>query len=260
MKIIDLKPDYNKTYFNCLEDWSDEMADSGNYKALWYEKMNEKGLRVKLAVDDDDKVCGMIQYVPSEYSFVSEDGFYMIMCIWVHGYKEGVGNQQKKGIGTMLIEAAEKDCRVMGVKALLAWGVSLPFFMKASWFKKHGYKKIDKDSIRVLLWKPFIENVKPPVLIKMRKKPELVEGKVKIDAFVNGWCPAQNMVFERTRKAAEEFKDDIVFDLHDTTDREVYHEWGVLNGVYIDGKAVQKGPPPSYDKIHSIIKKKVGKL
>ncbi|SHJ42193.1 Acetyltransferase (GNAT) family protein [Dethiosulfatibacter aminovorans DSM 17477] len=260
MKIMDLKTEYNNTYFNCLEDWSEEMKDAGNHKSLWYEKMKDKGLRVKLAVDDEGRACGMIQYVPSEYSFIGKEGFYMIMCIWVHGYDEGVGNRQKKGIGTMLIEAAEKDCREMGVKALLAWGVSVPFFMKASWFKKHGYRKIDKDSIRVLLWKPFVEGIEPPVLIKMRKKPELVEGKVKIDAFVNGWCPAQNIVFERTRKAVEEFKDSVIVEIYDTTDIDVYREWGILDGVYVDGKTIQKGPPPSYEKIHKIIKKKVEKL
>ena len=251
MKIIDLKPEYKNTYFNCLEDWSDEIKDAGNHKALWYEGMKNRGLRVKLAVDDEGKACGMIQYVPSEYSFIGEEGFYMIMCIWVHGHKEGVGNQQKKGIGTMLIDAAEKVCREMGVEALLAWGVSMPFFMKASWFKKHDYKKIDKDNIRVLLWKPFVEDIKAPSLIRMRKKPGLVEGKVKIDAFI---------VFERVKKAFEEFKDDIVLEIHNTTDINIYKEWGILDGVYVDGKVVQKGPPPSYEKIYKIIKKRVERL
>lgn len=40
------------------------MKEAGDHKALWYEKMKDKGLRVKLAADGD-KVCGMIQYVPS---------------------------------------------------------------------------------------------------------------------------------------------------------------------------------------------------
>ena len=260
MEIIDLRSEYENTYFNCLEEWNEEMKEAGDHKAKWYEKMKDNGLRVKLAKDDDGNICGMIHYVPSEYSFIDEEGFYIIQCIWVHGYKQGVGNQQKKGTGTALIEAAEEDCKTMGTKALLAWGVSLPFFMRASWFKKHGYKKIDKDSTRVLLWKPFVENIEPPRLVIMKKKPRTIEGKVAISAFVNGWCPAQNMVFERTKKAAQEFGDSIVMEIYDTTDRTIYNEWGILDGVYIDGKTVQKGPPPSYEKIYKILQKKVEKL
>lgn len=48
----------------CLEDWSDEMKEAGDHKELWYNKMKDKGLGVKIAVTEDDKVVGMIQYIP----------------------------------------------------------------------------------------------------------------------------------------------------------------------------------------------------
>ena len=76
----------------CLEDWSDEMKEAGDHKEHWYRKMKDKGLGVKIAVTEDDKVVGMIQYVPLEYSTAEGDNLYFINCIWVHGYKEGVGN------------------------------------------------------------------------------------------------------------------------------------------------------------------------
>ena len=50
MKIIDLNEKYLKTFFCCLEDWSDEMKDAGDHKQKWFEKMKDKGLRVKLAL------------------------------------------------------------------------------------------------------------------------------------------------------------------------------------------------------------------
>ena len=34
----------------------------------------------------------------------------------------------------------------MNKKGIAAWGLSLPFWMKASWFKKHGFKKVDKNT------------------------------------------------------------------------------------------------------------------
>ncbi len=260
MKIIDLQSKHKNTYFHCLEEWSDEMKDAGDSKEKWYEKMKDRGLRVKLAEDDQGNICGMIQYVPSEYSFVDTAGFYIVKCIWVYGYKNGMGDQQKKGIGTLLIEAAEQDCRELGTNGLLTWGISMPFFMRASWFKKHGFKKIDKDNIRVLLWKPFKEGVMPPKLIKKKKKLELTEGKVTVQAFVNGWCPASNTVYERMKKISEEFKEYIVFEHYDTTDKEIFDEWGILDAVYLDGKVVQKGAPPSYEKLHRKVEKKVSRL
>ena len=114
MKIIDLTDEHRELYFKCLEDWSDEMNEAGDHKACWYEKMKDKGLGVKLAVDDQGKVGGMIQYIPIEHSFAEGQDLYVILCIWVHGYKKGRGNFQKKGMGKALIQAAEEDVRAKG--------------------------------------------------------------------------------------------------------------------------------------------------
>jgi hypothetical protein len=52
MKVIDLTDDHLQLYFMCLEDWSEEMKEAGTRKELWYKGMVDKGLRVKLALDD----------------------------------------------------------------------------------------------------------------------------------------------------------------------------------------------------------------
>ena len=52
MKIVDLTPEHEKSYFLCLEDWSADAKEAGNRRELWYGKMKGKGLRVKLALDD----------------------------------------------------------------------------------------------------------------------------------------------------------------------------------------------------------------
>lgn len=43
MKIIDLTPEYEKLYFCCLEDWSDEMKEAGDHRQRWYENMKDNG-------------------------------------------------------------------------------------------------------------------------------------------------------------------------------------------------------------------------
>jgi len=66
MKVIDLTDQYEPIYFQCLEDWSNEIKEAGDHKEKWYEKIKDQGLRVKLAVDDNGVVGGMIQYLPSQ--------------------------------------------------------------------------------------------------------------------------------------------------------------------------------------------------
>ncbi len=259
MDIIDLNEKYRDMYFVCLEDWSDEIKEGGNHKESWFEHMKDNGLRVKLAVDGE-KACGMIQYVPIEHSFAEGQDAYFVHCVWVHGHKQGVGNHQKKGIGKALLRAAEEDAKSLGAKSLAVWGVSLPFFMKASWFRKQGYVKVDKVGMQVLLWKPFAEDAVAPKWIREKKRPPKKEGKVVVTAFFNGWCPAMNMTFERAKRAAREFGDQVEFQDIRTIDRATFLDWGIADAVFIDGKPVRTGPPPSYDKIKNKIAKRVKKL
>ena len=259
MDIIDLEEKYQEKYFVCLEDWSIEMKEAGNHKEEWFSMMKDRGLRVKVAVDGK-KVCGMIQYLPVEYTFIEGKDLYFIYCIWVHGYKKGIGNHQKRGIGKALIQEAEKDAESRGSMGIAAWGLSLPFWMKASWFKKQGYSKIDKDGMRVLLWKPFTNDAIPPKWIRLKKKPGKEPGKVTVSAFINGWCPAQNIVFERAKRASQELGDKIKFQEFKTFDRDIFLDWGISDALYIDGKQVRTGPPPSYEKIKKKIIRRLKKL
>jgi len=260
MKVVDLSPEYYDTYFNCLEDWSDEMKEAGDHKACWYHKYKQKGLRVKIALDENDIVTGMIQYLPVEESNIDGRDLYFILCIWVHGYKEGIGNFQGKGMGTALLEAAENDAKNLGAKGIAAWGLWLPFWMKASWFKKHGYKKADRDSLRMLVWKPFSDDAVPPHWILQKKSVPKNPGKVMVTAFINGWCPAQNITFERAKKASNEFGDKVVFEIIDTSDQKTFSEWGITDGIFVDGKQLSYGPPLPYEKIMKIISTKVKKI
>ncbi|MFC1958858.1 hypothetical protein ACFLV6_02975, partial [Chloroflexota bacterium] len=108
--------------------------------------------------------------------------------------------------------------------------------------------------------KPFTQDAKPPELMKRKKKPELIPGKVAVTSFVNGWCMAQNLAFERAKRAAVKFGSDVVFQQIDTFNRDNLLEWGISDALFIDGKQVQTGPPPSYEKIRNIIAKRVKKL
>jgi GNAT superfamily N-acetyltransferase len=260
MKIIDLTKEYEQLYFKCLEDWSDEMKEAGDHKACWYEKMKNQGLGVKLALDDKGTVGGMIQYEPIEYSPAEGQDLYFSPCIWVHGHKKGRGNFQKKGMGKALLQAAEEDVKKRGAKGLVAWGISLPFWMRASWYKKQGYQKVDNLKSAVLLWKPFVEDVQPPRWVRPKQKPHGEPGKVIVTAFHNGCCPVQGLALERAKRAAGTFGERVTFRSIDTFKCDEFLKWGIADGLFIDDKEVRTGPPPSYEKIRKKIAKKVKKL
>ena len=111
INIIDLSEATRNDYFTCLEDWSDDMKDGICRKECWYNTMQSKGLRVKLARLDEGTVAGMIHYIPIEHSWVEGENLYFVYCIWVHGHKKGRGDLRKRGVGKALLLAAEEDVK-----------------------------------------------------------------------------------------------------------------------------------------------------
>jgi GNAT superfamily N-acetyltransferase len=260
MEIVDLSDEYEHTYCRCLEDWSEEMKEAGDYKETWLERKKKEGLRVKLARNEAGQLVGMIHYAPIAAAPAVGIDLYYVYCIWIHGYKEGVGNFQKRGIGSALLEAAEADAKSLGAKGLAAWGIMLPFFMRSSWFKKRGYRRADKEGMIELVWKPFSADAVSPTLLRMKKKPAVTKDRVTVTCFRNGWCPAQNLACERMKRAVSEQSGKVDYVEIDTDNRENLAEWGIADGIFIDDKAVAFGPPPTYDKLRKTLQKKLKRV
>lgn len=257
MLIIDLNKEHEPLYLVCLEEWSETMKEASYIKEKWYNEMKEKGLRVKLALNDEGVVGGMIEYMPVEYSYAEGSDLYIVNCIWVHGYEgKGVGNVQGKGMGKALLKAAEEDVKALGKKGLAAWGIKEEFWMSASWYQKHGYEKVDQEGWMVLVWKPFSEDAVPPKWIKGEFKQEAVPGKVKVTSFFSGQCPSGNGAYHRAKKAASEFGEKVVFEEIDMSIAENRRKYGLKGGLYIDGENIFTGPPPSYEEIKGKIEEK----
>jgi hypothetical protein len=203
----------------------------------------------------------MIQYLPIECTGGVGRDLHFVLCIWVHGHRQGRGDFQGRGMGTALLEAAEADARALGSKGMAAWGLALPLWMRASWFKKHGYRKADRRGLATLVWKPFSSDaVAPHWLPRGGRSPGAAPGKVVVTACLSGWCPAQNLAFERARKAAALFGDRVEFRAVDTSGRAAIEEWGEMDAIYVDGKPVRMGPPPSQEKLLKLISRRVSRL
>jgi len=260
MKIVDITPETESHYLCCLEEYSDDIREAGAQKLKWYNHMKDKGLRVKYSMDDNGTIGGMIHYIPIEHSSFEGKNLYVVLCIWVHGHKMGRGDYRRRGMGKALLKAAEEDVISIGADGLVAWGLIIPVFMRASWFRQHGYKTVDRAGIIRLLWKPFRENAVPPKFMKPKKLPGKGESKVSVTLFRNGWCPNFNVAAERTLRAAAEFPGKVNLQEFDGMNRDIVNEWGITEAIYIDGKELWTGPAPVYEKIRKKIGKRVKKI
>lgn len=140
------------------------------------------------------------------------------------------------------------------------WKAGTSVLSTASGFRKAGYRPVDRDGIAQLVWKPFTEDASPPGWIRQKKKPGIIPGKVTVSGFINGVCPAQNIAYERAKRAVAEFDDRVEFQSFNASDPEVLEEWGMSDALFIDNRQVRTGPPPSYEKIRKKIAKRVKKL
>ena len=46
----------------------------------------------------------------------------------------------------------------------------------------------------------------------------------------------------------------------DTFDRDVMRDWGISDALFVNGKEVCTGPPPSFDKIRRLIRRRAKRI
>lgn len=173
-----------------------------------------------------------------------------------------MGDQRKKGMGRALLKAAEADARKRGATGMSAWGIALPFWMKASWYKKQGYRVVDKEGAARLLWKPFVDGAAEPRWRRPKEKPESLaeKGEVLIISYLNGICPAMNIGHERMRKVAEEFGERVKYRVISTREPADLEKWGISDALYINGREVTLGPPPKEEKLRKLVRRELKKV
>jgi hypothetical protein len=144
---------------------------------------------------------------------------------------------------------------------MAAWGLGLPVWMRAGWFRRHGYRTADRQGLAVLVWKPFDAQAgRPRWPTRTGLLPAPSPGKVVVTGCLSGWCPVQNLAFERARRAAAPFGDWVEVRLVDTGDRATMLAWGCSEALFVDGRPVRTGPPPSQARLDRLLRARVAKL
>ncbi len=249
-RIEDVSERTRGTFFRCLHDERPDDPEVLAIRKNWFDRYIERGLRAKVLITDAEEVAGLCQCIPIEHSHFLGHDLMAILCIWVHGYEHHLGNRQGQGYGRMILEDIEEDARESGFKGVAAWGKDFPYWNPVSFYLHMGYEKADQIDNDVLVWKPFSNDAEPPKFLRQSKTGPVHDDRVTLVSLCTGWCGGCDFNLE-ARKAARELGDHRVdFIEVDTSLRRNLLEWGVSDGILMDGKPYrQDGPPFTADDI-----------
>ncbi len=249
MKILEIDENTEDTFFRCLHDEKPQNPEITRIRKEWYAKMKTKGLRAKVIIDDNETVVGLCQYLPIEHSPFEGKALMAILCMWIHGYEHLVGNQQSKGYGRLFLEYVERDARESGYKGVAVWGKDFPHWNPVSFYEHMGYIRTDKNGYDVLVWKNWDDSADAPKIRRIPiPKPE--EGKVKLTAYLCGWCGDEIDSALNAQKVAKEMEEIACCSIIDISSTP---KIGDL--LYFDDKPYRPDGPPteSFDEFKSDI-------
>lgn len=127
---------------------------AAGYKAKvdWFKDKLNEGLTIKIAIDQDGKQLGFIEYLPSEKAWrpVKADNFLFIQCIGVF-----VKEARRQNLGATLIEVCEEDARKQGKSGICTMSSDGAWMANKSLFVKNGFQLAEKKGRFELMYKSF---------------------------------------------------------------------------------------------------------
>lgn len=154
----------------CIKDKRSPGYDA---KVDWFKTKINKGLKIKIAIDNSGKQIGFIEYIPSELAWrpIKADNFYFIHCIALF-----VNDAKEKGIGRCLIQECESDAKENGKSGICAMSSDGPWIANKTLFEKNNFNVVEKLDRFELLVKSFDMKVKNPEFIDWTKEQKKYIG------------------------------------------------------------------------------------
>ncbi len=120
-------------------------------KISWLRNQIEHGLSIKLLyLQGEKKTVGFIEFIPGEHCWRAVDakGYLFIHCLWI-----GSKKHKHQGLGTLLIEEAEKAAKdLLGVAVITS---DKAFMSTKEVFLENNYKIVASSGKEQLLAKQF---------------------------------------------------------------------------------------------------------
>ena len=247
-----LDPSVDKETRDLMESGMDD-------RISWIKKMMPKGLEVLVALEKprQEKIhykwvgkmlhsdlavhgqvpMGLLEYIPIEHTLepVKGNDSLFINCMWI------LPPFWLTGVGKALIESFIERAKQYGAASVIAYdgdkwfGTSIQY-MPSSFFKKFGFKEVDRDGSRVLLFLD-LGTSKQPKFILPRLKVSNKSKKLNFNIFFNNQCPWSKYMVNTVKKEVEKFPN-LMFNIINTDDRELIENLGISRGVCLNGNPI----------------------
>lgn len=233
MEILDIDADTEGAFFTCLGRKRGELPPTPSARKAWYERYKDKGYRARVLVRDDGTIVGKVHAIPIEHSpFVGQD-LLAILCIYVHMYEQGIGDQRRQGYGRVLLEHIEQDARDSGFKGVVGWAMDWTW-NPIGFYLRLGYEPVDREDKLVVVWKPFASDAVPPRLLRLKDIPGIGQTKVNVLVADNPWC-LNNSKLAVAREAIRGLEHVVEYCEAGPPYRDRIIHLGHVGGVYLDG-------------------------
>lgn len=261
MQVVDLSDEHMRFVTVCthIDDPDEERDNVVWVRESWLRNTLAKGLKVKVAIDNG-KPVGFAHCLPIELGTWGMTGkdLMTIPCLTLkydRVYKQELGS----GYGRALVEAVEAEAKreKKGV-AVLAYDHDF-WFMPSSFFQKLGYQEVAREGSAVIMLKAF-EPVDPPVMHKPSYQPQLVSGKVIVDAFWNPICMTSVVEIHRVKEVCAEYGDKVILNEFNCGKKDILEKYQTSRALFINGEPKGWGYAAPRDELRKEIDQALTKI
>ncbi|MFX1390466.1 MAG: GNAT family N-acetyltransferase [Promethearchaeota archaeon] len=233
---------------NAMEDrikWIKEMIPKGLEILVAFDKPREEKIHYKwvgkmlhsdLAIQGKVPM-GLLEYIPIEYALESVEGrqSLFINCMWI------LPPFWNKGIGKALLKTFIQKAKQYGGASVISYdgdkwfGTSINY-MPSSFFRKFGFKDIEKDGTRILQHLNLGASINPNLMLPKYNAFKESE-KLQLTVFFNNQCPWARYMINTVKKGLKKYKK-INLNCINNNNLEVIKKTGVSRGIYLNNKLI----------------------
>jgi hypothetical protein len=249
---ICLDPSVDKETRDLMETGMDE-------RISWIKKMMSKGLEILIVLEKPRKEeihykwvgkmlhsdlsvqgqvpLGLLEYIPIEHALEPVKGkkSLFINCMWI------LPPFWLKGAGTALVESYINNAKKYGGASVIAYdgdkwfGTSIKY-MPSNFFKKFGFKEVDRHGSRVLLFLDLGSHSQPRLIMPSFNSSDNYET-LTLDIYFNNQCPWSRYMINTIKKGIQIYSN-IDLNIVNMDNRKLIEKFGISRGICLNGKPI----------------------
>ncbi len=139
----------------CIKD---SKADGFKNKIRWFQNKKNQGITIKIAMDENNKQIGFIEYISSELAWrpINIKNYLFIQCITVFSKK-----MRSQGIASDLIKACELDALKLKKDGICTMSSKGSWIADKPVFTNYGFQNAESKGRFELLYKSFDNKTVP---------------------------------------------------------------------------------------------------